>query len=80
MIDGEKYFDQPIRNNLIALDNIWKISTVQGDDYKTACVLDCDYFKNYYKMIAIDAVIDADAMVYLKQMQKEYSKLILLEI
>ena len=62
------------------MDNIWKTSTVQGDDYKTGCVLDCDYFKNYYKVIAIDAVLDADAMVYLMQMQKEYSKVILLEI
>ena len=80
LIDGENFFDQPIRNKLIALDNIWKTSTVQGDDYKTGCVLDCDYFKNYYKVIAIDAVLDADAMVYLMHMQKEYSKLILLEI
>ena len=56
------------------------MSTVQGDDYKTGCVLDCNYFKKYYKMIAIDAVLDADAMVYLMQMQKEYSKLILLDI
>ena len=44
LIDGETIFDQPIRNNLIASDNIWKISTVQGDDYKTGCVLDCNYF------------------------------------
>ena len=26
----------------------------QCDDYRTACLLDCVYFKNYYKMIAID--------------------------
>ena len=27
--------------------------TGQGDDYTTGCLLDV-YFKNYYKMIAID--------------------------
>ena len=26
----------------------------QGDDYTTGCLLDYSYFKDYYKMIAID--------------------------
>ena len=26
----------------------------QGDDYTTSCLLDCNYFKNYYRVIAID--------------------------
>ena len=34
--------------------NIRKNATVQGDDYTTDCLLDYTYFKNYYKMIAID--------------------------
>ena len=28
--------------------------TSQGDDYTTGCVLDYNYFNNYYKMIATD--------------------------
>ena len=35
-------------------DNIRKIATGQGDDYATGCLLDYTYFKNYYKMVAID--------------------------
>ena len=35
-------------------DNIQKIATGQGDDYTTGCLLDYNYFNNYYKMIAID--------------------------
>ena len=31
-----------------------KIAIGQGDDYTTGCLLDYNYFKNYYKMIAID--------------------------
>ena len=54
MIDGQNVFDQPIRNNLITYDNIRKVATGQGDDYTTGCLLDCNNFKNYYKMIAID--------------------------
>ena len=64
MPDGQNLFDQPIRNNLITYDNIWKIATDQGDDYTTGCVLDNNYFNNYYKMLAIDLskqqALDAD--------------------
>ena len=35
-------------------DNIQSIAMGQGDDYKTGCLLDYNYFKKYYKMIAID--------------------------
>ena len=54
MIDGQTFFDQPTRNNLITYDNIRKLSTGQGDDYATGCLLDYDCFNKYYKMIGID--------------------------
>ena len=50
----DKTFDQPIRNYLITYNNIRKIAIGQGDDYTTCCLLDYNYFKNYYKMIVID--------------------------
>ena len=53
MIDGRNFFDQPVKNNLITY-NIQKIATGQGDDCTTGCLLDCNCFNNYYKMIAID--------------------------
>ena len=41
-----------------------EIAAGQGDDYTTSCLLDYSYFKDYYKMIAIDLskqlVLDAD--------------------
>ena len=40
MIDGQNLFDQPVKNYLIAYDNIRKIVTGQGDDYTTGCLLD----------------------------------------
>ena len=30
------------------------MATGQGDDYSTGCLLDYHYFKNYYKIVAID--------------------------
>ena len=35
-------------------DNIEKIGTGPGDEYTSGCLLDYNYFKNCYKMIAID--------------------------
>ena len=64
MIDGKNVFDQPINSDLKTYENIRKIATGQGDDYTTGCLLDYSYFKDYYKMIAIDLskqqVLDAD--------------------
>ena len=35
-------------------ENIRKLATGQEDDYTTGCLLDYSYFKDHYKMIAID--------------------------
>ena len=43
-MNGQNFFDQPVRNNLIAYDNIWKIPTGQEDDYTTCCLLGYNYF------------------------------------
>ena len=50
-IDGQSFFDQPVKNNLRTYDSIQKIATGQGDDYTTGSLLDYIYFKNFYKMI-----------------------------
>ena len=54
MIDGKNFFDQPINSMTKTYENIRKIAIVQGDDYTTGCLLDYSYFKDHYKMIAID--------------------------
>ena len=54
MIDGKNVFDQAINSDLKTYENIRKIATAQGDDYTTGCLLNYSYFKDYYKMIAID--------------------------
>ena len=54
MIDGKNFFDQPINSDLKRYENIRKIATGQGDDYTNGCLLDYSYFKDHYKMVAID--------------------------
>ena len=40
MIDGQNFFDQPVKNEIRTYDNIGKIATGQGDDYTTGCLHD----------------------------------------
>ena len=40
MIDGQNIFDQPINSTTKTCENIRKITTGQGDDYTTGCLLD----------------------------------------
>ena len=54
MIDAQSLFDQPVRNDLITYDSIKKNPTGQGDDYKTGGLQEYNYFKIYYKAMAID--------------------------
>ena len=64
MTNGENFFDQPIKNKKVTYENIRNIATGQGDDYTTGCLLDCPYFMDTYKMIAVDLskqqALDAD--------------------
>ena len=54
MINGKKFFDQPVKNDRRTYDNIRKIAAGQGNDYTTGYLLHYVCFQNYYKMIAID--------------------------
>ena len=40
MIDGENFFDQPVKSNLRMYDNIIKNVIGSGDNYTTDCLLD----------------------------------------
>ena len=64
MINGENFFDHPMKDNKVTYENIRKIITGRGDNYTTGCLLDYPYFKDRYKMIAIDLskqqALDAD--------------------
>ena len=53
MINGEKFFDQPIKNNKVTYENIRKITAGPGDEYTTGCLLDYSYFVDTYKVITV---------------------------
>ena len=53
MINGENFFDRPVKNDKVTYENMRKITTGQGDDYTIGCLLGYPYFKDSYKMIAV---------------------------
>ena len=63
-IDGRNFYDQSINDSFKQYDEIRKISTGQGDDYTTGCLLDFAYFEKKKRLIAADLskqkALDAD--------------------
>ena len=76
MINGENFFDQPIKNNKITYDNIRKIAIGQGDDYITGCLLDYPYFadtEQFNKLILLEIYIELEIQgftLFLKKQNK----------
>ena len=64
-IDVKTFYDQPINDSIKQYGKIRKISTGQGDDYTTGCLLDFSYFEKNYRLIAVDLskqkALDADS-------------------
>ena len=54
MIYGRNFYDQPINDSIKQNDEVRKVSTGHRDDYTTGSLLDYAYFKNSYKLIAVD--------------------------
>ena len=53
-IDGRNFYDQSINDLIKQHDGVRKISTGQGDDYPTGCLLDYVYFKDEFRLITAD--------------------------
>ena len=54
MIDGRNCYDQPINDLIKQYDEVRKVSTGHHDDYTTDSLLDYAYFKDNYRLIAVD--------------------------
>ena len=54
LIDGRNFYGQPINDLMKQYDELRKVSTVQGDDYTTGYLIDYAYFKDNYRLIAVD--------------------------
>ena len=52
IINGKNFYDQPIDSDVKRYIEIRKVTSGQGEDYITGCLLDYDYVKNQYRLIA----------------------------
>ena len=54
LIDGRNFYDQSINDQIKKYGEIRKIATGKGDDYTRGYLLDYQYFKDHYQLIAVD--------------------------
>ena len=54
LIDGRNFYDQPVNDLIKQYNEIRNTAIGQGDDCTTGCLLDYQYFKNHYELIAVD--------------------------
>ena len=59
------FYGQPFNDLIKQYNEIREISTGQGDDYTTGCLLDFSYFEKNYRLIVVDLskqkALDADS-------------------
>ena len=60
-IDERNFYDQPINGSIKQYNEVRKISTEQGDDYITCCLLDFSYLKLIAADLSKQKTLDADS-------------------
>ena len=53
IINGKNFYDQPTDSDVKWFEEIRKLTTGQGEDYTARCLLDYEYIKNQYRLIAV---------------------------
>ena len=54
IIDGRNFYDNPILSDIEKYTELKKLTIGKGEDYTTGCLLDYDYFKKHYRLVAVD--------------------------
>ena len=54
IIDGRNFHDNPIESDIEKYRELKKVMIEKGEDYTTRSLLDLNYFKKHYKLIAVD--------------------------
>ena len=52
--DGRNFYDNPIESDVEKYKELKKVMIGKGEDYTTESLLDLDYFKKHYKLVAVD--------------------------
>ena len=54
IINGKNFYDQAVDSDIKQYEEIKKLSTEKGEDYTTGSLLDYEYIKIHYRLIAVD--------------------------
>ena len=54
IIDGRNFYDNPIESDIEKYGELKKVMIGKGEDYTTGSLLDFNYFKKHYKLVAVD--------------------------
>ena len=54
IIDGRNFYDNPIERDIEKYGVLKKVIIGKGEDYTTGSLLDYNYFKKHYKLVAVD--------------------------
>ena len=76
IIDGRNFYDNPIESNIEKYRELKKVMIGKGKDYTTGSLLDYNYFKKHYKLVAVDLSkqkgLDADPRA-IQQIEFKYT-------
>ena len=75
IIDGRNFYDNPIESDIEKYRELKKVMIGKGGDYTTGSLLDYNYLKKHYKLVAVDLSkqkeLDADPRV-IQQIEFKY--------
>ena len=54
IINGKNFYDRPIDSDIKRYQEIRKLTTGQSEYYTTGWLLDYEYIKNHYRLVALD--------------------------
>ena len=54
IIDGRNFYDNPIESDIEKHRELKKVMIGKGEGYTRGSLLDCNYFKKHYKLVAVD--------------------------
>ena len=54
IIDGRNFYDNLIESDIEKYRELKKVMIGKGEDYTTGSLLDYDYFKKHYKLVAVN--------------------------
>ena len=64
LFDGRNFYDNEVESDIEKYRELKKVMIGKGEDYTTGSLLDYNYFKKHYKLVAVDSSkqkeLDAD--------------------